>query len=240
MHTTPPCSVVIIGPPGSGKGTQARCLNRFFGMEHIDMGMELRHMAREDSEFGREIDRIIHKERKLVPDEYVRTVLTQALENTSQESGIVLDGAPRRVEQITIVEDVLKEAGKPLVAVVYIDVSEEAVIERISHRYFCPKCFGFYIDGKDVADATKDRCPRCGYPLEKRKDDTPEGVRNRLSVFSYETRPVVQVYRDRGLLLEVSGDREIDTVCEDVHARVLHVIQELYESEDTRGNSEVG
>jgi len=233
MHNYPPCSVVIIGPPGSGKGTQARCLERFFDMEHVDVGMELRHMASQDSDLGREIDHIIHQERKLVPDEHVKKVLSHTLKVIPKNVGIVLDGAPRRVDQMSMIEKVLENAEKSLVGVVYIHVSEEAVVERIKHRYFCPKCFGFYIDGQDIEDATTDPCPRCGYPLEKRKDDTPEGVRNRLHVFSQETQPVIDAYRDRGLLIEIDGDREIDTVCEDVHQRILHVIRKRYEKENT-------
>lgn len=221
-------SVVIIGPPGSGKGTQARCLERFFGLQHIDIGMELRRVAREDTDLGKKIDTIIHQENSLVGDEIIRDVLQKSVIQHEMAQGFVLDGAPRRIGQIAIIEEIFEQSNKPFLRAISIRVPDKSLIERIEKRYFCPRCFGFYIDGEDVEDAPNAVCPRCRYPLKKREDDTPEGVKRRLSVFREETLPVIEAYRERGLLLEVDGEREIDMVCKDMHMRISEILRQNF------------
>lgn len=222
-------SIVILGPPGSGKGTQAKCLSRFFDLEHVDVGMALRRLAQGDSPLAHQVDTLIHTDKALVPDEIVKNALHNLFEGVAEEKSIVLDGAPRKEEQIHMVEEEMKKVERPLLCVISLTVKEEALIDRISHRYFCPRCMGFYIDGKDVEDATKDSCPRCHYPLEKRKDDTAEGVRKRLSIFHEETQPVIEAYRRAGRLIEIDGEREIDVVCGDLHEAIVRIIENTYE-----------
>lgn len=225
----PQFGIVILGPPGSGKGTQAKCLSRFFDLEHIDVGMALRRLAQGDSPLARQVDTLIHTDKALVPDEIVQGALRNLFGEIVEEKGIILDGAPRKEEQIAMVEEEMKRVGRPLLCAISLTVKEEALIDRISHRYFCPRCMGFYIDGKDVEDATKDPCPRCRYPLEKRKDDTAEGVRKRLSIFHEETQPVIEAYRKNGRLIEVDGEREIDVVCGELYESIVRIIEKTYE-----------
>jgi len=222
----PSLSVVILGPPGSGKGTQARCLSRLFGFSHIDIGSLLREMARSETDLGRRIGEVIHEENTLVPDGVVTEALEEKMKAFAGEGGVALDGAPRRVEQIEPIEAVLAGAGFPVFRAISIVVSEESIVERIGKRYLCPRCHNFYVDGVDVEDARKDRCPQCRYPLEKREDDTPEGVRRRLHVFREETLPVIEAYRERGILIEADGEQEIDLVCEDVSSELMRSIRE--------------
>lgn len=222
-----PFSVVLLGPPGSGKSSGALCLSRFFQLEHIDMGRELRNIATQDTSLGKEVYHDIYEKNSLIPSRIIEDIMRNDIcQRKECEKGIILDGAPRRLDQVESIERIFKEKGFPILCVVSLLVNEEVLIERVKKRYFCPRCFSFYIDGHDVADATKDPCPRCRYPLTRREDDTPEGLRRRFFVFREETTPVIEAYRTRGILMEIDGNREQEVVCQDIHNRIVSLLKE--------------
>jgi adenylate kinase len=197
-------NLIILGPQGSGKGTQASFLAEHFNLAHIEIGLALRQVADGDTPLGKELHRIMYEEKKLVSDEEAMKVLEEKMKNLPLEQGLVLDGAPRRMGQIELVENVFKKNGREIDNVVLLDVSEEESISRISRRYNCLHCKKGFFLGEDLENPEKG-CPVCGGKVVKRKDDTEEGVRKRLSIFHEETYPVVEYYRNKGVLIEVDG-----------------------------------
>lgn len=197
-------NLIILGPQGSGKGTQAIFLAERFGLVHIDIGLALRQVAEENSPLGKELHRIIYEEKGLVPDEDIMGVLEEKLRDIPSEQGVIIDGAPRRRKQIELVKTVFHNSGREIDRAVFINVSEEESIKRISRRYNCNKCKKGFFLGEDLVDLQKG-CPVCGGEVVRRKDDTEEGLKKRLAIFYKETYPVIENFREEGILIEING-----------------------------------
>ena len=198
-------TIVLLGPPGSGKSTQAQYLIDRFRAAHIEMGASLRVVAQEPTPLGRAVYRIINVEKGLVPDDVIARVLRDALQKTIKDGeDIVFDGAPRRESQIKLIEDILKEAKRPIERVVFLRMPEETAVSRIASRFYCIEQKHALILGRDVLTPS-DRCPVCQSDIKQRVDDTPEGVRKRYRVFMQETVPVIEYYRVRKKLIEVDA-----------------------------------
>ncbi|EKE16130.1 MAG: hypothetical protein ACD_11C00029G0010 [uncultured bacterium] len=208
-------NVVILGPQGSGKGTQAHILAEEFKLAHIEMGLLLRNIAKENSDLGREIDAIVNNKKELAPDEIVYSVLREAIEKVPKDSGIIFDGVPRRLEQIENVEKILSEYGRKIDAVIYIALPFEESIERITKRFGCVSC-GAHLIMKEDVHSSEDKCPKCGGQISQRKDDTLEGITKRLNIFYKDTIPVIEYYRKNNLLYEVDGKRNVESVYLDI------------------------
>jgi len=208
-------NLIILGPQGSGKGTQALFLAEHFGATHIEVGRMLRKMAKEDSELGKELYEIIHIKKDLVSDEIVLKSLIEEFKKVDPERGIILDGAPRRIGQIEEVEQAFSDSGRKIDKIVFLNISDEESIERVSKRYSCPQCRKHFSLGENLLDPS-DLCPDCGSHIEQRKDDTEEGIRKRLSIFKEQTIPVVEYYRNKGVLAEVDGTKSKKEVFEDI------------------------
>lgn len=200
----------ILGPPGSGKGTQARRLKNEYNLYHIDVGQCLRDIAEEDSTLGKKVSMLINDRNALVSNEVVQQVLESELVKAGAQD-VIIDGAPRRVDQADPLEESLKRFDKNLHAVIFLKVDEEMVTRRISKRFMCPKCEKFFILGVDVSSENP-VCDRCGSSLVQRADDTPDGVKRRLKIFAEETLPVVEHYREEGRLIEVDSKGSIEEV----------------------------
>ncbi len=197
-------SFCILGYPGSGKGAQSEYIARSFGLFHIDIGERLRRITREDSSFAKDINFSVHRENTLVPDEVIRYVLRQVW-NHDVRSGVIIDGAPRRLGQKAIVEEVARERGAEIVGVLFLSADLEKITERIRNRVSCPICNIWYIVGKDVSEK-KLICPKCNGILKHREDDTPRGIKRRVAVFERETMPVIEAYRREKKLIEISAN----------------------------------
>lgn len=197
-------NIIILGPQGSGKGTQAEFLSKKFNLAHIDMGMSLRLAASENNSLGKKLSRIINGKKELVSDLIVQKVLEKELKKIPKSKGIIIDGSPRRIGQIKIVETALQKFGRKIDAVIHLRISAQESIRRISRRYNCSRCRKGLIMGKDVK-SPKALCPACGGTIERRTDDTPSGVRKRLKIYREETMPVVEYFRKIGKLVEISG-----------------------------------
>ncbi|GBE16288.1 adenylate kinase [bacterium BMS3Abin15] len=208
-------NLVIIGPQGCGKGTQAKLLAEKFNLAHIEMGSSLREQAKEDTPLGKELDEIINKKKELAPDDVIVRVISEQVSRAPAEKGIILDGAPRTISQVEKVAVAFKDNDRKLDKVIFIKLSEAESIERISMRVGCSNCGKNMKIGKDVK-GVNDRCPDCGGELNQRKDDTPEGVKKRLDIFNQETVPVVEYYRNQGILLEINGEQDVDGVFKDI------------------------
>ncbi len=204
-------NLVILGPQGSGKGTQATLLAKKFNLVHIDVGLALRQAAKHKTKFGIRLDRIINKNKDLVPSEIVRAVLTRDLKQISSKKGVILDGAPRRKDQIMEIEEILGSFERKIDKVIYVKISQKEAVKRISKRYNCLRCFWRYVLGKEII-SVKEKCKKCGGKIVRRTDDTPEGIKKRLSIFRKETIPVIKHFKKTGLLLEVDGMKKTEAV----------------------------
>ena len=208
-------NIIILGPQGSGKGTQAEMLAQKFNLEHIDMGKFLREVALLDTELGRQIHEIINIKRELIDDRILKKALHIKLTGLPREQSVVFDGVPRRQDQLEYFEHTMTETGRQIDAVIFIKLSEAESIKRISKRRICKKCKTLYILGKDK-DVKSGICGKCGGKIEVRIDDTSEGVKKRLSIFQHETMPIVEYYKKQGKMFEINGEQAIEKVFEEI------------------------
>jgi len=198
---------ILLGPPGAGKGTQAVRLAERFAVPHVATGDLLRFAVEWQTEIGKRAKSYMD-DGELVPDEVVLELLRTRLSRGDASDGFVLDGFPRNPAQADALEENLKEIGHKLDAVVSLEVPDELIVKRLSSRWSCPTCGRTYNRPSD-ADGT---CPVEGMKLFQRRDDRPEVIRKRLSVFHEQTAPLIKYYEDRGLLAHVDGVGTLDEV----------------------------
>lgn len=201
--------LILLGPPGAGKGTQAARLAAALGVPHIATGDMLRGAVAKGTELGRRAEAIMARG-ELVPDELVIGIVAERLDEPDAARGFLLDGFPRTTAQAEALDRLLKARGKGDPLVLFLDVEEEELVERLSGRLTCPSCQ--FVTHRRAGSSVGDPCPRCGTPLVQRPDDQAETVRRRLAVYRRETEPLVAYYEQRGLLRRVSGDGSVDEV----------------------------
>ncbi len=211
-----PClmNLIIFGPQGSGKGTQANKLAEKFNLSHLETGQIFRDIAREDSSLGRKIKEL-NENKEMIPDQITVEVLRHFLELVPSEKGVILDSAPRTFGQIEPVEKTMQEEGRTIDKAIYIALSYEESVARITKRFACTKCFRHFVLGKDIQDSSEN-CPTCGGLIMQRGDDTPDGIAKRLKTFYEVTMPVIEHYRAKGMLIEVDGKQGVEEVFEDI------------------------
>ena len=203
--------VIIMGPQGAGKGTQATLVAPRLRLAHISTGDLFREVMAGDSELGNEI-RSYYDRGALVPDALtIRMLMAHVdlvLSGEVAMRGMLLDGFPRNQAQAEALDAALSERGDRLVAVVHVDVPRERLMERLTGRLVCPNCGATYHRVFNPP-RIENSCDVCGSQLIQRSDDTPEAVERRLSIYYERTAPVLDYYRAAGLLLDVDGDRPI-------------------------------
>ena len=197
-------NIVLLGAPGAGKGTQAALLVEKFGMCHISTGDMLRAAMREGSDLGRKAESFISAG-QLVPDEVVNGIVAARL--ASEHEGYLLDGYPRTIAQA----DSLESAGESIDAVVLIDVPDDLLVARIVGRLSCGKCGAVY-HRTTMPPKVDGVCDNCGSALVQRSDDTEEVVRRRLDAYHAQTQPLVDYYKERGLLYSIDGSLPVGEV----------------------------
>ncbi|GAB6877304.1 adenylate kinase [Thermaerobacter litoralis] len=201
---------IFLGPPGAGKGTQAARLAERAGVPQIATGDMFRAAVREGTPLGLEAKRYMDAG-QLVPDEVTLGLVRERLAQPDCRAGFLLDGFPRTVAQAEGLKDVLAGLGVRLDGVLYFDVPDAVVVERLSGRRVCPACGATYHVRFDPP-RVEGRCDRCGAELVQRADDREETVRQRLAVYREQTEPLVRYYREAGLLHTVEADRPIAEV----------------------------
>ena len=195
--------LILLGPPGAGKGTQAKLLVTELGTPHISTGDMFRdHIAR-DTELGKQV-KAITAAGQLVPDEVTNALVKDRLSRPDVAQGFILDGYPRTVPQAQYLDGLLRSLGRKLDRVISYEVAEEMVVERISGRRSCPKCGAVYHVTQNPPRKA-DACDKDGTALVQRPDDKPENVRVRLAEYGAKTEPLKRYYREQGLLSEVDG-----------------------------------
>ncbi len=214
-------NIVLMGPPGGGKGTQARLLHDRLRIPHLSTGEMLREEARSGSELGQKIKELIDKG-NFVPDEMSISLISQKLGSEECSKGFILDGFPRTVPQAMALDKMMKDHDLKLDVVIEIQVPDEYVIERIVGRYMCATCGAMYHD-KFKQPKVLGRCDVCGgTKFVRREDDNYETVVSRLRKYRAVTAPVLPYYEERGLLVCVDGTGSIDTVCEKIKKVIGH------------------
>lgn len=198
--------LVLIGCPGAGKGTQAKKLSKHFDIAHISTGDLLREQIKQGTELGKKVSEIINAG-GLVSDDIVSAMLAERIKADDCKNGFILDGYPRNVSQAEGLEAI---TGK-LDRVVCFQVEDSIIIDRMVGRRGCPKCGQMY-HIKYNPPKQEGVCDACGEALVQRKDDNEETVVNRLKVYHETTAPVIQYYKDKGILLEVNGVGDIDEI----------------------------
>ncbi len=210
-------NLVILGAPGSGKGTQAARIAERGRIRHVSTGDLLREAVAKGTAVGKRAAGIMAAG-KLVPDEMVLELIREELVHARERagsSGWILDGYPRTLAQAEALESVLKETGEKIDAVVYIDLDPEIVVKRLSNRRTCVSCKSVYHLVSNPPDI-EGQCDACGGKLVLRDDDKPETIRKRLDVYKKETLPILSLYEGRYTVHRIDGSKPIDDVTSDI------------------------
>jgi adenylate kinase len=197
-------NLILVGPPGAGKGTQASRLTDDFGLPYIGTGDLLREHRANGTPLGLRAKEFM-SQGKLVPDDLVIAMILEKIEEQGDD-GFLLDGFPRTVPQADALADEMDKLGRQLTAVLLIEAPDEVVMERLSGRRQCASGHLYHV----VYDPPKhdDRCDQCGKPLHQRDDDRPEAIAERLQTYHRQTEPLISYYDDRGLLRRFDGTRD--------------------------------
>ncbi|MDD9899803.1 MAG: adenylate kinase [Alphaproteobacteria bacterium] len=208
--------IILLGPPGAGKGTQARRLMERCGAPQIATGDLFREHIKNGTPLGKQVEQTL-KDGHLVPDEVTISMMADRLSQPDCKDGFILDGFPRSVAQAKALDAMLEEKGIKLDAVVQIGVDDEQLVARISGRFSCGACNEGYHD-VTKKPAKSNCCDNCGAEdqFKRRDDDKPETVRERLNVYYENTAPILPHYESKGLLKTVNGMAEMDDVTEEI------------------------
>ncbi len=209
-------AVIFLGPPGGGKGTQAKLLAKKYGYRHISTGDILREAVRKGTELGKLAKSYMDKG-ELVPDDVMIGLIEEVLKE--DDRSVIMDGFPRTLPQAEAFDDLLNRTKIELLGAVLIDVPDEEIIRRLSARRVCPKCGAVY--NMIYSPPKNDEiCDNCGTKLIQRDDDKPETIKRRLEVYRRDTEPLVGYYRKKGKLFTVNGVGSI----EEITGRIVEVL----------------
>jgi adenylate kinase len=216
-------NLVLLGPPGSGKGTQGERLQEDLRLPSYATGDILRAAVREGSDLGTQAKEYMDRG-DLVPDELMVGLIAERVAGEEAADGFILDGFPRTIAQAEALDAKLSELGRALTAVLLIDVSDEEVVRRLSGRRICPNGHVFHMEFDPPKE--EEICDVCGASLEIREDDKPEVVRHRLHTYHEKTAPLASYYEERGLLSRVEGAAPPDEVGSRINALLATVRKE--------------
>jgi adenylate kinase len=213
-----PRYIVLLGPPASGKGTQAARLRETFGLPHVASGDLFREHLKSKTELGARA-RVYIDRGELVPDDVTIAMVMERLRRPDCAGGALLDGFPRTIAQAEALDQALAEQGHEVSMVLYVSVPDEVLVERVSGRWLCRVCGESY-HVRFNPPQQPGVCDKDNGELYQRDDDKPETVRQRLKVYWQQTSPLIDYYRSQGVLVEVNGDQSIDAVTADLRAAV--------------------
>jgi adenylate kinase len=210
MVRNKPINILLVGPSGGGKGTQAVLIAEKFGMKHLQSGEILRRWASQDDEFGKKVNEAMLK--GFVPSEWIFRIIEEEFKKVDEGKGLVLDSFSRILPEAKMLYDVLEKSGRKLDYVFFVKVSDEEAMRRLSKRAVCREC-------KEIMmiDEIRDmKCVKCGGDVEIRKDDNPESIKKRLNEFKSKTSEVINYIRENGRLIEIDGEQPKEKVFEDI------------------------
>lgn len=209
-------NLALLGPPGAGKGTQAQAICERFGIPHVSTGDILRAAVANGTPTGLDAKRYMDAG-ELVPDSVVVAIVAERLAEPDCQAGFLLDGFPRTLAQAEALDDILGKASRTIDKVVYFDVSEGAVVERLSGRRMCTQCDANY-HLKYIPPKKDGVCDKCGAALYQRDDDKENTIRERLRVYQASTAPLIDYYQGKGSLARIPSDGTVDEIREAVAA----------------------
>jgi adenylate kinase len=214
--------IIFLGAPGAGKGTQAAAVAQQLGAVHIASGDLFRQALEQGTKLGIQAKSYMEKG-MLVPDEITTRMILERMSAPDCENGVILDGFPRNLPQAEALDKALAQQAKAIDKVVYIKVSEEELLKRLSGRWICRNCQAVY-HMINSPPKVQGQCDRCGGELYQRPDDSPQTVKKRLKVYFAQTSPLVDYYGQAGKLLEIDGEGKMDEVSQ-------RIISTLHEEE---------
>jgi adenylate kinase len=210
-------NLILLGPPGAGKGTQAKRLEQTHALVQLATGDMVRAAIASGSALGQQV-KAIYDAGQLVPDDIIIAMIAERITRPEAANGFILDGFPRTVPQAEALDRMLTAQGRSLDHVILMEVDEPALVERIAGRFTCRKCGASYHQ-RFNPPAAAGLCDMCGSAdLVHRADDRPEAVATRLEAYRNQTAPILPYYRDRGILRTVDGMAEIDEVTRQIEA----------------------
>ncbi len=218
-------NIILLGPPGAGKGPQAKKIQEYYSIPHISTGDILRENIHNNTSLGLKANSYVLRG-ELVPDELLITLIKDRLSKGDCKTGFMLDGYPRTIPQADALQMILTESSRKLDAVLNISVDDEELIKRLSGRRMC-KCGASY-HVMFNPPKKENICDKCKSTLYQRDDDKPEAIKNRLIVYKKQTQPLIDYYAKKKILHTIDGSKEIPQIFEDIKT-----ILEKYDKKDT-------
>ena len=210
--------MILMGPPGSGKGTRAHIISDLFNIPIITTGDMLREAVRKETKYGKIAEKYMLKG-DLVPDKIVNGIVRERISRVDIKDGFIFDGFPRNQNQAEALDEILHELGMVITHVLLVILSDDVIIQRLSNRRSCPKC-GTVYHLISAPPKTVGICDLCGSKLIHRDDDKEKVIKHRLEVYRNLTEPLLERYRSRGLVIETSGELPI----EDLRDHLLEIL----------------
>ena len=208
--------LVLVGPPGAGKGTQAQFLAAHYLIPHISTGDIFRANLKAGTPLGEQAKSFMDRG-ELVPDSVTNEMVKDRLTHADTKTGFLLDGFPRNVAQAEVLRDILAEKKTPLHAVLEFALGDEEIVARLSSRRTCRDC--------GAPSVGLDKCPTCGGEVYQREDDKAEVIKRRLEVYSEQTAPIIAFYQNEGLLISVSAAGSVEAITDSAISALKNVVQ---------------
>lgn len=203
-------NILIMGPAGAGKGTMSDLILQAYDIPHISTGDMLRENVANGTELGKEAKSYMDAG-KLVPDDVINAMVEKRLQEPDCQKGYLLDGFPRTLVQARAFEEIAAKIGKPVEAVLALEVDFEILKERVTGRRVCPKCGAIY-HIKNFPPKVEGVCDKCGSPLKQRADDTVEKLTQRMKEYNASTKPVIDFYDEKGVVTHLDASQKPDVV----------------------------
>ncbi|MDP2684114.1 MAG: nucleoside monophosphate kinase [bacterium] len=208
-------NIIILGPQGSGKGSQAILLTEKFNLVHIETGKIFRQMAATNTPLGKKINYIINNKGVLVNDELVLKVLEKGVVSVNKKKGLLFDGFPRTLNQARGLDKLFKKLDRELTHVIYMPIKKSTTIKRLSKRRTCENCGKIFISGVNIKSNQKE-CPVCRGKIIQREDDKPKAIAKRLEIYRKSTKPIIIFYKKKGIVIKVDGEPTIKQVFKEI------------------------